>query len=73
MAKGNIFDMTRKLTRRSGYAAEDQSGGRGGKRSEGRSHPASRRKKPKATSMAPREGGKRKHYGRPFGKEGGSS
>jgi len=40
-----------------------------------RKHPSTKkdqgepRKKTQASSMAPREGGKKKHYGRPFGKK----
>ena len=59
----------RKLAVRTKYAEEEKSRG-----SSTKVHPAARgRQKPKPTSMAPREGGKRKHYGKPFGKKGGSS
>lgn len=70
--KGNVNDRVRNLRDKSKRAIDAS------ERDSRAKHPASTdkrssRKKPKATSMAPREGGKRKHYGRPFGKEGGSS
>lgn len=62
MASESIFDKTRKLGKRSGHAIADQES-TGSKRKPA-SKPAKSRKKPKATAMAPREGGKKKSYGR---------
>ena len=63
MAKGNVADLVRSLKGKSGRALKDA------EKNEGEAlHPSSPkrkyRKKPKATSMAPREGNKRASYGR---------
>lgn len=69
MAKENVYDRTRRLRDKSGRAASEAEGESA---SYGRRHPSSTerrtsvRSKPKPTSMAPRKGGKRKHYGRAF-------
>ena len=64
-AKGNIYDQARALSGRSRREIEDMERG---ETASGRVHPvaASVHRKPKASSMAPREGNKRKHYGRAF-------
>ena len=66
--KQGLLD-ARKLAVRTKYAEDDKARAAS---SDQNTHPAAR-KKPKPTSMAPRKGGKRKHYGKPFGKKGGSS
>jgi hypothetical protein len=62
--KGNVYDAARSLGKKTEVALEDQVASRG---DNDRQHPSARpRKKPKSMSMAPNEGNKRSHYGRPF-------
>lgn len=61
---GNVADLARSLRDKTARAEKRTTKG-------GRAHPSSPkgtayRKKPNPTSMAPREGGKRKSYGRPI-------
>lgn len=59
--KMNVREAARYVSRKSGLAVDNAE-------KSDTQHPAARasqeRQKPKATSMAPREGGKRKEYGR---------
>lgn len=66
-----VWGAARMMGKRSGLEADEASAAPASTGE--RRHPASTaRAKPKPTSMAPREGNKKKHYGKPFGKKGTS-
>lgn len=66
MAKGSVYDQARNLKNKSRRAIEasEKKSDKGGEFLHPSSSKSGGRKSPKATSMAPRDGGKRKSYGR---------